>query len=121
MSKVQLAILPAGESRSVERRVVNLLAQLRPLGAWFTDAVIRNISSNGFSAEVADASLQPGSIGWVKLTGSMPRSFRVIWTKNGKAGFQFSEPMEPGDLARAVVANRRPRAKGHFGRAGIRT
>ena len=41
MSKGQLAILPVGEGRSAERRIVNLAARLREPGASIAEAEVR--------------------------------------------------------------------------------
>jgi hypothetical protein len=110
----QLAILPMMEGRSAERRIVNLAARLREPGARIADAEVMNLSSDGFMA-VTDLPLETGASAWLKVAGLSPKCARVVWTEDGKIGFQFVEPLHPATLDLIVTISRKPIPKGHFG------
>lgn len=114
MTLGQLAILPVTEGRSVERRIVNLAARLREPGARIAAAEIRDLSVKGFSA-LTEMPLEAGTFVWLKLPGLEPQNCRVVWIKDGKAGFEFSTPLHPATLELLVSAGRRVIPKGHFG------
>lgn len=117
MSKGQLAILPVGDGRTAERRVVNLAARLREPGARLIDAEVLNLSTDGYMAE-ADIVLETGASVWLKLPGLEPQNSRCIWVEEGRAGFQFATPLHPATVEMLVETNRKPPVKGHFGVAG---
>ena len=115
MGRGQLAILPAVEGRSAERRVVNLAARLRDPGASVLDAEVQNLSAEGFMAET-DVPLETGIQVWLKLPGLEPQNCRVMWSEGGKTGFQFSTPLHSATLEMLVNAGRKQIRRGHFGR-----
>lgn len=114
MTKGQLAILPIGDGRRSERRIVNLAACLREDGASVSDAEVGNLSVNGFMAHT-EAALEPGMSVWLKIPGLEPQSCRVVWAEEGKAGFEFATPLHPGTLELLVAAGRKGPPKRHFG------
>ncbi len=114
MSKAQLAILPVPEGRSAERRIVNLAARLREPGARIAEAEVRDLSTDGFMAET-ELALEPGTIVWLKLPGLEAQNSRVVWAEDGKAGFQFANPLHPATLELVVETARKPLPRGHFG------
>ena len=114
MAKAQLAILPAGEGRRSERRIVNMAARLREAGTSMIDVEVQNLSTEGFMAE-GDLSLEPDSQVWIKLEGLEPQSCRVVWAEDGKAGFEFANPLHPATLELIVAVARKPLPRGHFG------
>jgi hypothetical protein len=114
VSRAQLAILPVIEGRSAERRIVNLAARLREPGATIVEAEVMNLSTDGFMAET-EISLETGASVWLKLPGLEPQNSRVIWTEDGRTGFQFAAPLHPATLELLVENNRKPIARGHFG------
>jgi hypothetical protein len=114
VSKAQLAILPVIDGRSAERRIVNLAARLREPGARLIDAEVMNLSTDGYMA-VTDVQLDAGASVWLKLEGLEPQNSRVIWTEDGKTGFQFATPLHPATLELLVESNRKPLPRGHFG------
>ena len=114
MSRAQLAILPAAEGRSAERRIVNLAARLRQPGATIVDAEVRDLSTDGFMAETT-LPLDPGAIVWLKLPGLEPQNSRVAWTEDGRIGCQFATPLHPLTLEMLVKTGKKPVLKGHFG------
>lgn len=114
MGNAQLAILPVIEGRSAERRIVNLAARLREPGATIVDAEVLNLSTDGFMA-VAEIALEVGASVWLKLSGLEPQNSRVIWTEDGKTGFQFATPLHPATLELIIEGNRKPLPKRHFG------
>ena len=117
MSKGQIAILPVGEGRQAERRVVNLAARLREPGATIVDAEVVNLSTDGFMAE-SPLKLEPGTNVWLKLPGLEPQNSRCAWAEDGKAGFQFATPLHPLTVEMLAESNRKAPVKGHFGVQG---
>jgi hypothetical protein len=114
VTRGQLAILPEGEGRRAQRRIVNLAAHLGEAGASVSDVEIINLSTDGFMAQ-GEVSVEPGACVWLKLTGLEPQNCRVVWVEDGKAGFEFSTPLHPGTLEMVVAAGRKPIPRGHFG------
>lgn len=119
MAKAQLAILPVPDGRQAERRIVNLAARLRDPGASVTDIEIQNLSTSGFMAE-GEIALEPGSHAWLRLSGLEPQNCRLVWAKDGKAGFEFANPLHPAAIELLVAAGRKPIRKNHFGPQGGR-
>ena len=117
MANAQLAILPVQDGRSAERRIVNLAARLREPGATIVDAEVQNLSTDGFMAETS-LQLEPGATVWLKLPGLEPQNSKVMWSEDGKAGFQFATPVHPATIELMVTMNRKPVPKGHFGPQG---
>jgi hypothetical protein len=117
VSKAQLAILPVGEGRQAERRVVNLAARLRDPGATIVDADVVNLSTDGYMAETSLA-VEPGTSVWLKLPGLEPQNSRCVWVEDGKAGFQFATPLHALTVEMLAEANRKPPVRGHFGPQG---
>ena len=114
MSKAQLAILPVLDGRSAERRIVNLAARLREPGARIVDADVKDLSTDGYMA-VTELSLEVGANVWLKLPGLEPQNSRVIWTEDGRTGFQFANKLHPATLELLIETNRKPVPRGHFG------
>ena len=114
MAKGQLAILPTPEGRKAERRIVNLAARLREPGASVSDIEVQNLSTDGFMAQ-GEVDVEPGSHVWLKLEGLEPQNCRVVWIEDGKAGFEFANPLHPATVELLVAAGRKPIPKGHFG------
>lgn len=114
MGNAQLAILPLPEGRSAERRIVNLAARLREPGATIVDAEIMNLSTDGYMA-VTELVLEVGASVWLKLPGFEPQNSRVMWSEDGKSGFQFANPLHPATLELIVEFSRKTPPKRHFG------
>ncbi|TMJ17418.1 MAG: hypothetical protein E6G92_13955 [Alphaproteobacteria bacterium] len=112
-----MAILPTPEGRTAERRIVNLAARLREPGASIFDAEVMNLSTDGFMATVPNA-LEAGTIVWLRLPGLEPQNSRVVWCEDGKAGFQFTNPIHPATIDLLVQTNRKAPPKRHFGPQG---
>lgn len=117
MAKGQLAILPVPEGRKSERRIVNLAARLRDPGASVADVEVQNLSTDGFMAEGV-VNVEPDSQVWIKLEGLEPQSCRVVWVEDGKAGFEFANPLHAATVELLVAAGRKPIPRGHFGPQG---
>jgi hypothetical protein len=109
-----LAILPATDGRTAMRRVVNLAARLRDPGARSGPVHVRDLSTNGFMAETELALAESEDI-WVKLPGLEARSCRLVWSKDGRHGFEFSSPLDELTVEGLITAARKPIRKGHFG------
>ena len=115
MTLGQLAILPVTEERKAERRIVNLAARLREPGASLQHVEVVNLSSTGFLAQ-GDLALEIGTQIWLKLPGLEPKSGRVVWVEEGKAGCEFASPLHPADVELiASPPRRRGPPKRHFG------
>lgn len=114
MGYAQLAILPVTDGRSSDRRIVNLAARLREPGARIADADVMNMSIDGFMA-VTELPLEVGASVWLKVAGFEPQNSRVVWSEDGKIGFQFSNPLHPATLELLVAISRKPIPKRHFG------
>ena len=114
MTKAQLAVLPVPEGRRAERRIVNLAARLRDPGASVSDIEVQNLSTTGFMAQ-GEIGLESGSYAWLKLPGLEAQNCRVVWVKEGKAGFEFATPLHPATLELVAAAGRTPIRRGHFG------
>jgi hypothetical protein len=114
MHKAQLAIIPMGEGRRAERRLVNLAASLREPGATVADAEVLNLSTTGYMA-VSDMELVVGAAIWLKLPGHEALKSIVIWVEDGKAGFEFMTPLHPAILDQLTAATRKTPPRKHFG------
>lgn len=102
------------EQRSTTRRVVNLTAQLSPCGARFCDALIFDISTDGFKACVRGDVIIDEE-GWVQLPGLPPVACKALWAKDGDVGFSFLEPLPVSMLNCVRQSGPRSWPKGHFG------
>lgn len=90
-------ISPDGQTeqrRSETRLAVSAGVALRPFGAAGAEARLLNISSRGFMAET-DAAIAKGSRVWLTLPDGNRASALVIWSKDGRLGGQFSDPIDP--------------------------
>lgn len=116
MRKAHLAILPSGDGRRAERRLVNIAASLREPGASLNEIEIVNLSVGGFAAETS-VPLEIGSTAWLKLPGHEPLASQVVWVEDGKAGFEFLTPLHAATLDMLTLLNR-PVVKRHFGAQG---
>ena len=117
MTQAQLAIIPIPEGRKAERRVVNLAARLRDPGSRLIEEEIVNLSTTGFMARGAE--IEVGALVWLKLAGLEPQSCKVVWNDDGKAGFEFVNPLHVATIEQILVANRKPRLKNYFGPKGV--
>ena len=115
----ELSRIPITDGRKAERRIVNLAAALREAGAKSGKVVVVDISVGGFKAE-ADEPHQEGDEVWLKLAGLEPRRSRVVWTREGGAGWEigceFEWPLHPRELEVIVAPAPRRIVKGVFRR-----
>jgi len=114
MHRGQLAVLPVGENRSAERRIVNLAASLREEGANLLEVEVRDLSASGFCIAGALA-LDEGSYVWLKLPGLEPKSAQLVWSKGEEAGFEFANPLHQEVLEMLATPSPRGPPKRHFG------
>ena len=114
MTKGQLAIRPVNDGRRAERRIVNLAAHLREPGASIADIEVINLSTDGFMAQ-GEIAVEAGAYVWLKLPGLEPQNCRVVWVEDGKAGFEFANPLHSATVELVVASGRKPIPKGHFG------
>ena len=102
------------EGRKAERRIVNLAARLREPGASLAEIDVINLSTDGFMAQ-GEMAIEAGSYVWLKLPGLEPQNSKVVWVEDGKAGFEFANPLHPATLELLVNTSRKAVPKGHFG------
>ena len=81
-----------GDRRRMSRRMVDLGARVRELGAEGFEAKVLNISETGFMAE-ADGEFEVGTRIWLILPGRERANALVRWTAGKKLGAEFSEPI----------------------------
>ena len=81
-----------GDRRRMTRRLVDLGARVRELGAEGFEAKVLNISETGFMAE-ADGEFEVGTRIWLILPGRERANALVRWTAGKKLGAEFSEPI----------------------------
>lgn len=92
-AKISAATDP--DSRRREPRLASSTpTSVLELGQHPVDAKLINISSHGFMAET-EARIAEGAHIFLTLPGIPGVSARVIWTKNGRIGGEFSEPVDP--------------------------
>ena len=113
MKRAVVAIV-SSDQRGATRRVVNLSAQLAPAGARLCDALVFDISTDGFKAAV-QGEVNVGDHAWVQLPGVTPMACKAVWADGGDAGFSFSEPISVATLSRIHQSGPRSWPKGHFG------
>jgi len=118
VTRAQLAILPIPDGRKAARRIVNLAARLRDPGARLIDVDIVNLSTDGFMARGVE--IEIGTYVWLKLAGLEPQSCKVVWNEDGKAGFEFVNPLHRATIELMVLNNRKALPKNHFGPMGVR-
>ena len=97
MSSGRLAILPTHEGRIAARQLVNLPAHLREEGAQLIDVRLIDLSRDGFRVSTK-IPLAVGGEAWLKLPGVEPRRSCVVWSDQGRTGFEFFVPLDAGTL-----------------------
>lgn len=80
---------------------------LRELGQTGAGARILNISSLGFMAEAA-AEIAAGSRVWLTLPGIGRVNGLVIWSRGGRIGGEFAEPLDPLAMFQAIGERAEP-------------
>ncbi len=113
MKRAVIAVI-VGDQRSATRRVVNLSAQLVPGGARLCDALIFDISCDGFKAGI-HGEVRVGDHAWVQFPGVTPMPCKAVWVVGGDAGFSFVEALSRSALSRIRQSGPRSWPKGHFG------
>ena len=102
MFLTQIAPDQSGEPRRTETRLaVSASIGLRPFGATGADARLLNLSSRGFMAET-DADIAKGARIWLTLPDGNRASALVVWTKSGRLGGQFTQPIDPLAIFQAL-------------------
>lgn len=91
------------ERRQYSRVPVKLGATVRELGETGIEAMVLNISEQGFMAQ-AEGQFEVGSRVWLMLPGRERANAVVKWTAGNKLGAEFAEPIS---LEGLKVANRR--------------
>ena len=82
----------SNDRRRTTRRMVDLGARVRELGAEGFEAKVLNISETGFMTE-ADGDFEVGTRIWLILPGRERANALVRWTAGRKLGAEFAEPI----------------------------
>ena len=83
------------ELRRREARLeIEVEVPMRELGRESVEARLINLSSRGFMAET-EALIEIGSRVWLKLPGIARANALVVWTKSGRIGGEFADPIDP--------------------------
>jgi hypothetical protein len=89
--------------RHAERCEVAMGAGLRQSGSKKVSVDLMDISTNGFRIEIYGA-LPEGSRVWLTLPGLESICARVAWRRGDQAGCEFTTPLHPAVLERAIAA-----------------
>ena len=87
--------------RREPRTEVSASVTMRELGSTAVDARLINISSHGFMAET-DGDIAAGARVWLSLPGLPRVNALVKWTKGGRLGGEFAEPINVLELFQSV-------------------
>lgn len=91
-----------GELRRSPRIAVAVETILRALGTHGHPAVVRDLSASGFMAET-EQDFIPGETARLQLPEVGFVSARVIWSKGGRVGGAFDQPIKSGPLSRLIA------------------
>lgn len=97
----KIALEAEVDPRREERASISADVALRQLGRNAVEGRLINISSRGFMAETR-AVIEPGSRVWLTLPGAGRINGLVHWTKNGRVGGEFAEPVDPLAVMQAL-------------------
>lgn len=90
------------ELRRREARLeIEVEVPMRELGRESVEARLINLSSRGFMAET-EALIEIGSRVWLKLPGIPRANALVVWTKSGRIGGEFADPIDPLKVLHAI-------------------
>ena len=102
MIHAQITIDTTIEPRRREpRAAVSAEIPLRQLGQTAVEARLVNISSRGFMAETA-ALIEAGSRIWLTLPGPGRVNALVVWSRSGRIGGEFAQPIDPLSVFQAL-------------------
>ena len=89
------------DARREPRAEVSASVTMRELGSTAVDARLINISTHGFMAET-DAEIAAGARIWLSLPGLRRLNALVKWTKGGRLGGEFAEPINVLEVFQSV-------------------
>ena len=102
MIHAQISIDTTSDWRRSEPRVpIDAAVPLRQLGQTAVDARLVNISSRGFMAETL-ALIEAGSRIWLTLPGPGRVNALVLWSRSGRIGGEFAQPIDPLSVFEAL-------------------
>lgn len=90
--------------RREPRAEITAPVTVRELGSAAVEAGLLNISSHGFMAETK-SEVTAGSRIWLSLPGLARVNALVKWTKGGRLGGEFAEPINVLEVFHAVGAD----------------
>ena len=98
-----------GDNRTSRRRVVNLSAYAREVGAALLEVEVSDLSADGCRLR-CDAELEPLSAVWLKIPGAAPRRAVIRWCADGEAGCEFDTPLSSA-TTHSLTANAQQTAR----------
>jgi hypothetical protein len=102
MFQTKITADPSSEPRRAEpRTTLEADVAMRALGATAVEARLLNLSSRGFMAE-SDAYFPAGSRVWLTLPGAKRVNAEILWSRNGRVGGTFAEPIDPLQVIEAA-------------------
>ena len=102
MINAKISAAGTTEPRRREPRLeIEAEVPLREHGRVAVDARLINLSSHGFMAET-EALIETGSRVWLKLPGMARANALVLWTRSGRIGGEFADPIDPLKVFQAL-------------------
>jgi hypothetical protein len=102
MFQTKIIADPSSEPRRSEpRTTLEADVAMRALGSTAVEARLLNLSSRGFMAESA-AFFTEGSRVWLTLPGGNRVNAEILWSRNGRVGGAFAEPIDPLQVIEAA-------------------
>jgi hypothetical protein len=99
-------LLQSADQRKEVRHAVRIGAVLHHLSSSPRPAILSDLSSSGFRAEVAER-VTPGTIIAVQMDGLAPIEAYVIWQEGDQVGCKFLAPLHPALLEAAIAVGPR--------------
>lgn len=99
-------LLQWSDQRQDIRHRVRIGAILHHLSSSPRPAIVSDLSSNGFRAEVAEK-VTPGTIIMVQMDGLAPLEAYIVWQEGGQIGCKFLAPLHPALLEAAIAVGPR--------------
>lgn len=102
MIHAKIASLDQRDNRAAARRLVNFGARMgRGAAADSHNVVVVDLSAEGCRLLLCGARIAEGSVLWIKLPDQEARRIHVVWTRDGEAGCEFSQPLTEDELGSA--------------------
>lgn len=94
--------LPTGERRSLDRLGLRLPCEARSENGSHR-MLVRNLSSEGFLAEMDEAHLQLGHVLHCEFPNDVYAEGRIVWVAQGLVGAEFTIPLASSSMSAALL------------------